>query len=166
MENNEQKAITDREILEISIKIERDGKTFYKKLSDRVKNEDVKNFLLSMAKEEALHESQLRKLIQVKGDKLYGWENRKELNQFIADQFQADIFPEVDEIFDPANQFDSLQKAVEFALEAEKISREFYALLGEYCNDFEAKTVLVLLEKAETDHIDQIMEMRDKFIKT
>ena len=117
-----------------------------------------------MAKEEALHEIQLRKLFQDKGEKLYGWEKNKELNKFIAEQFQADIFPEVDKIFDPAHQFDSLKKAVEFAIDAEIISKEFYAMLGEYCNDFEAKTVLVMLEKAETQHLERIMEMRDKFL--
>lgn len=164
MENNEQKAITDREILEISLMIERDGKAFYQKLADHVEKEDIKSFLLSMVKEEALHEIQLRKLFLDKGEKLYGWENQKELNKFIAEQFQADIFPDLDEILDPANQFDSLQKAIEFAIEAEKISKEFYALLGEYCDDFKAKVVLVMLEKAETQHLEKIMEMRDKFL--
>lgn len=166
MENQSQKEITEKEILEISLRIERDGKAFYKDLSDLVTNMEAKKFFQAMSKEESLHEIQLKKLFQGKGSKTYGWEKKNSLGKFITSNFKTDIFPNLDEIFDPNTQFESLQKALDFAINAESTSKEFYAMLGEYCDDFEAKTVLVLLEKSETDHLKRILEIKEQLFNT
>ena len=165
MGNPLEKTITDKEILEIALKIERDGKAFYKGLSERVSNPDAKKFLEAMSKEESLHESQLKVLFQEKGNKIFDIDNSASLNEFIKTNFQTDIFPNIADIFDSGSEFESLQKAINFALDAESTSKEFYAMLGEYCDDFEAKTALVLLEKAETEHFKRITEIKDHLFK-
>lgn len=117
-----------------------------------------------MAKEEAQHEIHFKILLKKKGDKLYGWENQKELHDFLESQFQTDIFPkldDLDDISDYSAKMTSLQKAVDFAREAEMISVEFYTFLGEYCEDLETKTALLLLEQAERDHLNHIEAIRN-----
>lgn len=61
---------------------------------------------------------------------------------------------------DPANLFSDVSKALDFAIEAEMISIEFYELLGHYCTQMEAKTVLVMLEKAERDHLVYVTNLK------
>jgi rubrerythrin len=161
MGNQSQQTITNKDILEIALKIERDGKAFYMGLSNHVANPEAKTFLEAMSKEESLHESQLKILFEEKGNKIFDSENQDSLNEFIKTNFQTDIFPDVEEIFSTNKEFESLERAINFAIDAEKTSKEFYAILGEYCDDFEAKTALILLEKAEAEHLKRILEIKD-----
>lgn len=165
MGNQAEKAITEKEILEIALKIERDGMAFYKGLCERTTNPEAKTFLNAMTKEETLHEAQLKTLFKARDKKIFEKGNKDALSKFIKANFQTDIFPDINKIFDPSSEFESLQKAIDFAIDAENTSKEFYAMLGEYCDDFEAKTALVLLEKAETEHLKRIMEIKNHLFK-
>lgn len=158
--------ITNGEILAISLKIEGAGKVFYTELAKFVTDPKVKDFVLLMANEEAKHEKQFKKLLADKGAKTYGWERQKSLRQMVDIQFQTDIFPSsVADIFSQLPEFKGIQKALEFAANAEKTSKEFYEILGQFCEDFDAKTSLLLLEKAEQEHLERINTLRKQFSK-
>ncbi len=162
MSASDQKIITDKEILELSIKMEREGQFFYNSLSQQVEDPAIKSFLQAMHKEEIQHEKIFKTMLELKGNQPYGWEDKKELHDFIDEHFKTDIFPQLEEIIDDTCKFESLQKAVDFAVEAEMVSAEFYSLLGDYCDNLEAKTALLLLEQAENDHIKQVLAIKDK----
>ena len=49
MENQDQKLISDRHILEISVKIEREGEAFYKDLAKHIDDAAIKSFLSQMS---------------------------------------------------------------------------------------------------------------------
>ncbi len=162
MSASDQKLITDKEILELSLKMEREGQIFYNALSQQMEDPAIKSFLQAMHKEEIQHEKLFKTMLEKKGDQPYGWEDKKELHEFINEHFKTDVFPLLDEVIDDTCKFESLQKAVDFAIEAEMISAEFYSLLGDYCDNLEAKTSLLLLEQAENDHIKQVLAIKDK----
>lgn len=162
MSANGQKIITDKEILELSIKMEREGQVFYDSLSQQMDDPTIKSFLQAMHKEEIQHEKIFKTMLEKKGEQTYGWEDKKELHDFIDEHFKTDIFPQLGDIMDETCKFESLQKAVDFAIEAEMVSAEFYSLLGDYCDHLEAKTSLLLLEQAENDHIKQVLAIKDK----
>jgi rubrerythrin len=165
MEERGQKLITDKEILELSLKMEREGQAFYKRLSRHIQDLSVKNFAQQMYKEEVQHEKLFRIMLEQKGEKLYGWEDKQELHDFISENFKTDIFPPLEDILPEDAKFETLQKAVDFAVEAEMVSAEFYSLLGDFCDNFEAKTALLLLEKAERDHIKEVLAIKEKLLK-
>ena len=165
MEENHEKLITDKEILELSLKMEREGQAFYEKLSQHTQDSTVKNFAQQMHKEEVQHEKLFRTMLERKGDKPYGWEDKKELQDFISEYFNTDIFPPLADIIPEDVKFETLQKAVDFAIEAEMVSAEFYSLLSDFCDNLEAKTALLLLEKAERDHIKEILAIKEKLLK-
>ncbi len=156
--------ITDKEILDISLKIEREGHDFYQKLSEIVPIPGIKDFLAQMAVEETHHERQFIKLISDKTGKNYGWEQNEELREAIEKLFQTDIFPNTDEWKNADTPFPSVEEAIDFAIEAEMISMEFYRLLGDFCTNLEAKTVLTMLEKAEMEHLHYMKTLRAKYI--
>ena len=165
MEESHEKLITANEILELSLKMEREGQTFYGALSQLTQDPTVKTFLQKMHTEEIQHEKIFRLMLERKGEKQYGWEDQKELHDFINEHFKTDIFPPLDDIIQENSKFESLQKAVDFAVEAEKVAAEFYSLLGEYCEDLEAKTSILLLEQAENEHVKQVLAIKDKLLK-
>lgn len=148
----------------LSTKIEGEGKIFYNALANHIDDLEVKEFLLLMAREEASHEVQFRKLLDEKGDSQYGWENDSNLRDLINTHFQTDIFPRLDEIFKQLPKFQGIIKAMDFAVEAEKISCEFYGLLQESCTDIETKTFMILLEKIEQEHLERVESLRDRYL--
>ena len=156
--------ITNEELLEISTKIERDGKVFYSELAKQVDDPVVKDFLNTMAREEAQHEKQFNKLLEDKGKSNYGWEENKPLKKLVSDYYETDIFPSIDEIFEQLPNFQGIQKALDFAIEAEKVSNEFYGLMQEACENIEGKTLLILLEKAEQEHLERIETIREHYL--
>ena len=165
MEENHEKLITDKEILELSLRLEREGQTFYDGLSKHLQDPSLKAFVQQMHKEEVQHEKLFKVMLGKKGNQLYGWEDKKELHNFIDEYFKTDIFPSLKDAIREDFLFEDLQQAVNFAIEAEMVSAEFYSLLGEFCDNLEAKTALLLLEKAERDHIKEVLAIKEKLLK-
>lgn len=165
MEESQQKLIMDREILELSLKIEREGQAFYKGLGQHLQDPTLKAFAQQMHREEIQHEKLFKVMLGKKGDQLYGWEDKKELHDFIEENFKNDIFPSLEDTIQDDSKFENLKKAVDFAIEAEMVSAEFYSLLGDFCDNLEAKTALLILEKAERDHVKEVLAIKDKLLK-
>lgn len=157
--------ISNKELLGISIQIERDGRLFYTELSKHVEDPTVKEFLQVMANEEALHELQFKQMLEEKGEQIYGWENHQGLRDLMNKEFKTDIFPSIDEIMEQVPKFTGIEKALDFAVEAETVAGEFYGLLIQMCNNIEVKTLLVLLEKAEHEHLLKIRSLREELLK-
>jgi len=165
MEESHEKLITDDQILDLSLRMEREGQAFYNGLSKHLQDPTLKAFVRQMHKEEIQHEKLFKIMLGKKGSQLYGWEDKKELHDFMDEYFDNDIFPPLDDVIHDDVRFKDLEKAVDFAIEAEKVSAEFYSLLGDYCENMEAKTALLLLEKAERDHIKEVLAIKDKLLK-
>ncbi len=64
MEKRDQKSITAKEILELSLKMEREGQAFYSSLSQHIEDPIVKTFLQKMHKEEIQHEKLFRAMLE------------------------------------------------------------------------------------------------------
>ena len=156
--------ITHKELLEMSTKIEREGEVFYSELAKHVDDSEVRGFLLTMSREEAQHEIQFKKLLEDKGSNDYGWEEDESLKTLVAGFYETDIFPSIDEIFEQLPNFQGIQKALDFAIEAEKVSSEFYGLMQESCENIEGKTLLILLEKAEQEHLETVEGIREHYL--
>lgn len=156
--------ITSQELLEISLKIERDGQRFYSELAEKVTDPKVRDFFLLMSREEALHEKQFKRLIESKGLERYGWENNPSLREFIDKEFRTDIFPPAEEVIGQLTAVRGIQKALELAMDAERIVGEFFRLLHDSCEDIETKTLLTILEKSECEHLERVKSFKTKFL--
>ena len=153
---------TNSELLELSIKIEREGQRFYGELAKHVDDPKVQEFLQLMAKEEASHEMHFKKMLETDID--YGWDSNDDLQKLIEEKFQTDIFPPLEETLSQLPRFEGIEKAFDFAIEAEKVAVEFYRILGEACNDIELKTNMVLLEKAEMEHCNVVETLKKRVL--
>lgn len=155
--------VTNSELLELSIKIEREGQKFYAQLAKNVGDTKVQEFLNLMVKEEAAHEIHFKKMLETDDD--YGWENNEEIRQLIEENFQTDIFPPLEETLSQLPRFEGLEKAFDFAIEAEKVAAEFYRILGDSTSDIELKTNMALLEKAELEHCKVVETLKKRVLE-
>ena len=157
--------IANQELLEISLKIERDGKRFYNELAKKVIDPKVSEFFQIMAKEEALHENQFTHLIESKNVERFGWEGDIMLRKFIDKEFKTDIFPSTKEVIDMLPKTGGIEKALELAMNAERIVGEFFRLLHNSCDDIEIKTLLTILEKSEHEHLERVKSFKSRYLK-
>jgi rubrerythrin len=155
--------VTNSELLELSIKVEREGQRFYAELASHIDDPKVREFLSLMVKEEAAHEIHFKKMLETEND--FGWENDEALKKLVAECFQTDIFPPLEETLSQLPRFEGLEKAFDFAIEAEKIATEFYHILGEACHDFELKTNMLMLEKAEMEHCKVVETLKKRVLE-
>lgn len=155
--------VTNSELLELSIRIEREGQRFYAELAKNVDDPKVQEFLKLMVKEEAAHETHFKKMLETENDA--GWENDENIKKLIEEKFQTDIFPSLEETLKELPRFEGLEKAFDFAIEAEKVATEFYRILGNACNDFELKTNMLMLEKAEMEHCNVVETLKKRVLE-
>ena len=156
--------ITNQELLEISLKIENDGKRFYGELAETVADPKVRDFFRLMAREEALHEKQFKRLIELKALERISWESNPTLREFIDKEFQTDIFPPTKEVIGELPKIGGIKRALEIAMDAERIVAEFFRLMHDSCEDIEIKTILTILEKAESEHLERVKSFKTKFL--
>jgi len=86
-------------------------------------------------------------------------ENQQNLRELLDNKFKTDIFPSIDKIMDQTSKIKGIEQALDFAIEAEKVSAEFYTLLGDACDEIDIKTQLVQLEEAEKEHLDRVKSL-------
>ncbi len=148
--------VSNKELLDISINIEREAQAFYEELATRIPDLFVKNYLLLMAKDEAHHEKQFESILGEKGGQKYGWENSSALRELIDKHLKPGLFPPVEGILKNLSQFEGVHKALTISQKCEELAVKFYGTLRENCEDFETKSLLITLEAEEKSHCDFI----------
>ncbi len=157
--------VSNKELLDISIKIEREAQAFYKELANHISDLFIKNYLLLMAKDEAHHEKQFEIILGEKGDQKYGWENSAALRELIDKHLKPGLFPPLGGLLENLPRFEGVHKALTISLRCEEIAVEFYGTLRKNCEDFETKTLLSTLEAEEKSHCDFIQAAIDHWEK-
>ncbi len=148
--------VSNKELLEISVNIEREAQAFYKELANHIADPFVKSYLLLMAKDEAHHEKQFESILGEKGDQKYGWETSTVLRELIDKHLKPGLFPPLGGMLKNLSEFEGVQKALTIAQKNEELAVKFYGALRENCEDFETKAILMTLESEEKSHCDFI----------
>ncbi len=151
--------VSNKELLDISIKIEREAQAFYEELASYISEPMISNYLLLMAKDEAHHEKQFESILEEKEGKKYGWENSSALRELIDKHLKPGLFPPLGGLLENLPRFEGVQKALTISLRCEEIAVEFYGVLRKNCEDFETKALLIPLESEEKHHCDFIQTL-------
>jgi len=148
--------VSNKELLDFSVIIERETQAFYKELENHISDLFVKSYLLLMAKDEAHHEKQFEAILGKEEGKKFGWENSTALRELIDKHLKPRLFPPVEGILKNLSNFEGVHKALTIAQKNEELAVKFYGALRENCEDFETKTLLITLEAEEKSHCDFI----------
>ncbi|MBL7214642.1 MAG: ferritin family protein [Phycisphaerae bacterium] len=129
---------TVRDVISFAISLEHVSQKFYLQLAEQVPEPAVHQFLLEMTREEAMHEEQLRSLVETDPDDLSGMIDASEIHSYV----QAMEVP--DEL--------DYKKAVRIAYDKEKASQMLYTILSSLVGPEYIKQLLVALAKQEQQH--------------
>ena len=127
-----------RDVIQFAISLERVSQQFYYELAEKVTDPGVCGFLLEIAGEEALHEAQLRSLLEDGGQAVAGQVDTREIQAYV----QAMQIP--DEL--------DYKKAVKVACDKEKASQMLYLILSNSVTAEHIKQLLLALSKQEQKH--------------
>lgn len=127
-----------QDVLNFAISLERISQQFYDDLAGRVDDPGTQYFLLEMSREEALHEEQLRSLVQEDVEELSGEAPPDEVQLYV----QAMRVP--DEL--------DYKKAVKVAYDKEAASQMLYSLLSQVVESESIQEFLRALAKQEKKH--------------
>jgi len=77
--------VSNKELLDISIKIEREAQAFYEELASYISEPMISNYLL--------YEKQFESILEEKEGKKYGWEDSSALRELIDKHLKPGFFP-------------------------------------------------------------------------
>lgn len=126
-----------RDVIQFAISLEQVSQQFYVELAETVTDPGVHQFLLDMSLEEAMHEQQLRALLDG-GEAMTEPIDSGEVQSYV----QAMRIP--DEL--------DYKKAVKVAYDKEKASQMLYLILSNSVKAGHIKRLLLLLSKQEQRH--------------
>jgi len=162
-ERDKRMEIKNEELLGICIKFEEEGRVFYKELANHVSEPVAKDFFLSISGEEAKHKEYFNKILEEKGSRKYGWEDKPGLRKLIDKNFQQGLFPELNWNLESVYGGETFRIAFGFAKKYEELSIEFYSTLIQNCDDLETKVLLIDLECEEKVHLYYIQHLIENF---
>ena len=155
--------IKNEELLNICVNFEEEGRVFYKELANHVSEPVIKDYLLIISKDEAKHKEHFKKILEEKGSRKYGWEDKPDLHKLVDKNFKQGLFPELNWNVEKFERGEVIKIALGFAKKYEELSIEFYATLIKNCDDLETKVLLVDLECEEKAHLCYIQQLIENF---
>lgn len=155
--------IKNEELLDICLKSEEGGRVFYRELANHVSEPVIKDSLLILSKEEAKHKEYFNKILEEKGSRKYGWEDKPELYKLLDKNFKQGFFSELNWSSEKLEGDEVIKIALGFAKKYEEQSIEFYATLTKNCDDLETKDLLLDLECDERVHLYYIQHLIENF---
>ncbi|MHC5090234.1 MAG: ferritin-like domain-containing protein [Planctomycetota bacterium] len=126
------------DVLSFAIRLEQAAQEFYRLLSQKSHNQPVAQFLRTLVAEEELHESQLRQILDERGDALNHSISAEEVNRYVQAM-------KVSESLDYTS-------AVKLAMDKEKAAEMLYSVLAGVIDDATLKEMFLLLSTQEKAH--------------
>jgi len=144
-----------REIIDIAIKIEKNGENFYREVMEKISNPALKPVLLFLAEQEYEHAQWFEKLKHKT--------KRTEGNREVAEIGEAMLQNLVgDQTFSLADanlsELDSVKKLIEVAIELENDTIIFYEMLHSFIEDSDTLKGLDEIIAEENRHIEILRE--------
>ncbi len=146
---------SSKEIIDIAVEIEDTGIHFYKKCSEKFKEENLKAIFVKLANEEVKHKELFRDMLKRLPDIEGEWTDEYYL--YLKALGQSQVFTNIaqmDEIVDGVVDIDDI---IKLAISAEKDSILWYNELKDICEkDAETVKILKFIINEERKHILEI----------
>ncbi len=143
------------DVLKKALKLEQDGKAFYRQAAERTADPKGKAMFASLADDEVMHAGMIERQIAA----LTEGEDWLSLDLVIRDvDLDSPLFPQGKAAFEKAVAADSNElEALAFALGIENDSYELYAKMAMMADDLNARQMYQYLAAAERTHFDLLM---------
>ena len=146
-----------REIIDIAIKIEKNGENFYRDAMEKISNPALKPVLLFLADQEYEHAQWFEKLKHK--TKIAGGEEKvAEISEAMLQSLIGDQKFSLDDV--ELSELDTVQSLIELAVEVEKDTILFYQMLQAFIEDPDTLEGLNEIIAEENRHIELLKEYK------
>ena len=144
-----------REIIDIAIKIEKNGESFYRDAMEKISNPELKPVLLFLADQEHEHAQWFEKL-KNKTKKTGSEQKVAEISEAMLQSLIGDQKFSLDDA--ELSELDTVQSLLELAIEVEKDTIVFYQMLQAFIEDSDTLDGLNEIIAEENRHIELLKE--------
>ena len=144
-----------REIIDIAIKIEKNGESFYRDAMEKISNPELKPVLLFLADQEHEHAQWFEKL-KHKTKKTASEQRVAEISEAMLQSLIGDQKFSLDDA--ELSELDTVQSLLELAIEVEKDTIVFYQMLQAFIEDSDTLDGLNEIIAEENRHIELLKE--------
>lgn len=149
------------EILEIAVKIEEDGVTFYKNLANRTKNKEAKEIYNYLAGEEKEHIEVFKSIYkELTGKRFEKAFSEEEANLYIHSLVENRIFKNSEEIDNFIKSIKDELEVLDLAIQIEKDTILYYYEVLEGLEDKEGNLVKELINQEKT-HVYRLNNLKN-----
>ncbi len=151
-----------RELIDVAIREEQTGATYYRALAESTESEDLAKFALQVAAMEDEHERKFRGMLDRLGDYEPAGEGYSgEYESYMAYMMEGRIFPAGQDGVELARRQASDKEAVETAVELERNTLLFYHELLRFVPEHEARLLDEIIAE-ERQHLADFARYREE----
>ncbi|HEY76269.1 MAG TPA: ferritin family protein [Thermoflexia bacterium] len=154
---------TAAEALDMALKIERNGETFYEAAARKVKDEEIRAVLEDLALQERRHYKAFQKLAdRVGAPPTLSAPEWEEYDEYVQTALENALFAGPDKALAAANQVQTAEEALRMALGFEKDTLIFFYDLREMMPETEQNVVTEIIreEKAHVRRLARLLSKR------
>jgi len=151
------------DIFDYAISMEKQGITFYTRISEKFQDKDLKEIFKKLAREEATHVETFQKLkdkAEKKGSVSPFVIEGRDIDDYVKSLLAEGIFPSREQLEEQIQSVDSPATACVLAMEAEKNAILLYTELTMYSQDKEQRKALEKIIKEEKSHLMMLKQLR------
>jgi rubrerythrin len=146
-----------REIIDIAIKIEKNGENFYREAMEKISKPELKPALLFLADQEREHAQWFEKL-KHKTKTAEGNRKVDEIGEAMLQNLVGDQTFSLDDA--DLSELDTVESLIELAIELEKDTILFYQMLQSFIQDSDVLEGLNEIIAEENRHIEMLREYK------
>ena len=144
-----------REIIDIAIKIEKNGESYYREAIEKISNPSLKPVLLFLADQEREHVEWFEKL----KEEMKGPEGDQKVAEISEPMLQSLVGDQTFSLDDAdLSRLERVEKLIELAIELERDTIIFYQMLQSFIEDPDTVKGLDEIIAEENRHIELLME--------
>lgn len=149
---------SSNELLEMALKIEEDGKKFYKYLAEKSKEKEKKEFFSYLSAQEEEHAKDFKELSKglIEETDAESWE---EASKYIRSVVENKIFPSVEEMIERSKHI-PVDEILDFAISVEKETVIFYEELYDLVKGEKSKEILSKIIREEVSHVRKLSRLK------
>ncbi|MBN2220152.1 MAG: ferritin family protein [Kosmotogaceae bacterium] len=147
--------LSPHEILDLALKIEEDGASFYREIAESVENDSQSSLFGYLSKQEEGHAETFRSLLREYEEETLELINRDDSKAYVEDLVSGSIFSRNLRDYMSSSDY---REMISLAIEAEKKSIEFYESILENARFATADALERIIEE-ENNHIELLKGM-------
>jgi len=151
--------LSAKELLNIAVRVEKDGEEFYRKLAERFEKPDIKEFFSYMGRQEAEHAHTFESIGAELGADEETYLNLEDAEEYLKSFVEGRFFPDAATLEKYLKE-KSVEDAIDFSISVEKETIIFYYEVLELLKNERAKALVKSIINQEKQHVVKLLRIK------